>query len=120
MTYPNDWFVRRDADGFDPTRPGLYVWEVEGTGRYVGRYTHLSRPLKEYSRNVHRLRTGVPYHMAKPDGFRRIHRALAAAVDEGRAVTLHLVENCDREELSDRERRMIADLRPELNGRGVT
>ena len=120
MAYPHNWFVRRDVEGFDPIRPGLYIWEIEGAGRYVGRYTHLSRPLKEYSRNVHRLRTGVSYRPAKPNGFRRIHRALAAAADEGRAVTLHLVANCGREELSDRERRMIAEVRPELNGRGVT
>ena len=100
-------------------RPGVYRWTIQGGGIYVGRFTHSSRPLKEYARNVDRLLNGKPYRPKKPDGFRRIHNALAQAVRDGRAITIEIVENVELEFLNGREKFWIAQIDPSqrLNGR---
>lgn len=117
--YPVDWFELIERQGFDRSLPGLYVWEISGAGRYVGRYSKISRPLKHYARIVYRLRNGLPYRPQNPDGFRRIHHALVAAIGERRPITLHLWSNCAQEDLANAERALIEELSPELNGREV-
>jgi hypothetical protein len=74
------WFGVTIAEGADKARPGLYEWHIDGVGSYIGKYQRIRRPLKEYERNLARLLSGLPYRKSKPDGFRRIHRELAEAV----------------------------------------
>jgi hypothetical protein len=102
-------------------KPGIYAWEIEGKGVYVGKYTHKSRPLREYEKNVRRLLAGEPYRPQKPHGFRRVHHALAEAVVAGRQIILHILENCDAEDLDARERYLIDELASGgLNGRSLS
>lgn len=103
------------AEGVDTLRPGLYEWHIEGVGRYIGKYKRIRRPTREYWRNVVRLLAGRNYRKGEPDGYRRIHRELAAAFREGRAVTLTILENCPPGEIDRRERELIAE-RGDLNG----
>jgi hypothetical protein len=35
------------AEEADPMRPGIYEWVIEGAGRYIGKYTHRTRPERE-------------------------------------------------------------------------
>jgi hypothetical protein len=42
------WYEVEIAEGVDLDRPGIYEWIIEGAGRYIGKYTHISRPFKEY------------------------------------------------------------------------
>lgn len=98
------------AEGVDLSRPGIYAWEIQGTGLYVGKYTRKSRPLREYDKNVRRLLSGQPYRPQNPYGFRRIHHALAEALVTGRQITLHILENCASDELGIRERLLIKRL----------
>lgn len=116
-SYPVDWFELIERTGFNRELPGLYVWEISSAGRYVGRYSKISRPLKHYPRIVYRLQNGLPYRPQNPSGFRRIHHALVAAIEEGRPIALHLWSNCTKEDLASAERALIDELSPELNGR---
>ncbi|MFM5949286.1 MAG: hypothetical protein ACKOPM_08650 [Novosphingobium sp.] len=102
--YPTDWFELTIGAGSTLERPGIYLWSIDDTTSYVGRYSKKSRPLGEYPRNVFRIREGIPYRPQDPDGFRAIHHHLAAAADEGRAIKLTILENCDAGELNQRER----------------
>lgn len=113
-----DWYLLDVVDGVDLNRPGIYQWEIAGSGRYIGKYTRSSRPLKEYERNVRRLLAGEAYRPAKPDGFRYIHRALAEAVGEGRSITLSILENVDPALLGARERSLVRERQCNLNGSG--
>jgi len=104
------------ADGVDLDLPGIYVWEIEGVGTYIGKYTRRTRPLLEYERNVIKILSGRPYRPQKPTAFRRIHRELHAAHVEGRQITLTILENCMPSDLTRRERELILE-RGTLNGR---
>lgn len=82
------------AKGVDPEQPGLYVFNIEGTGTYVGQYSDPGRFLRQYSRNVRKLINKEPYRKGNPDGFRQIHRELAKAVrGRKRKISLTLIEN---------------------------
>jgi len=72
----SDWFELVVLPGVDRNRPGLYEWIIEGVGSYIGKYTHFSRPYREYDRNVQKILTGRPYRPRKPEGFRRSIRSL--------------------------------------------
>ena len=63
-------------------------------GRYVGKAkAGASRPLKHYRRNVANMLLGKPYRKKNPDGYRRIHRALAEAELKNHRVTLQFLRN---------------------------
>jgi len=52
-----------------------------------------------------------PYSKSKPDGFRRIHRALQSAHREGRTITLTILENVlDAADRNHRERALIGTM----------
>lgn len=108
-------------------RPGIYEWRiielVDGRLRfvaYVGKYTRINRPKKQYTRNVSRLDSGRPYRKAKPDGFRCVHRELLRAFQARVRIELHILENAERAWLDARERAWIDRRRSEgvklLNG----
>lgn len=98
------------ADDVSLDKPGIYTWTIEGVGRYVGRYTNASRPLTEYSKNIRNLLAGRSYRKSNPDGFRKIHRELANAVQNGVAIELRIEDNCDQSELNQKEREAIKRL----------
>ncbi len=115
VALPADWYQLVLMPGVDLRLPGIYLWVIEGTGTYVGKFTHSSRPLREYERNVLKLLNGRPYRPKKPDAFRRIHRALHRAHLEGKHIQLILFENCAPADLNRRELELIAE-RGTLNG----
>jgi len=115
----NDVRVLVVLNGATLDAPGIYTWSIEGVGVYVGKFTRKSRPLREYNKNVRNLLTGRSYRKGNPDGFRRIHRALADALQNGNQIFLHITENCDPAELNERERKAIEVLASgDLNGTG--
>jgi hypothetical protein len=112
---PAEWFDYVRADHINEAKPGIYEWRIEGTGVYIGKYTWISRPTKEYAKNVLRILNGLPYRPKNPNGFRRIHRALVQAHREGRKITLTILENVEPSNLNQREHELIAE-RGTLNG----
>ena len=73
---PHDWFTYVLPSGVREDRPGIYEWRIEGVGVYIGKYTRISRPKKQYTRNVSNLANRLPYRPRNPNGFRRIHKEL--------------------------------------------
>ncbi|MEK6290628.1 MAG: hypothetical protein V4793_04410 [Paraburkholderia tropica] len=111
-------------DGVDDAKPLLYQWEIHDsrTGEllavYIGKAARGSRrPLRHYERNVRRLIAGMAYRKGNPDGFRRVHRALAEAVSAGNRITLTLLRNVGPDEdINEAERRAIRASSCTLNG----
>lgn len=99
--------------------PGIYRISIDGEGVYVGRFTKSGRPLREYSRNVQKLISDLPYRPQDPNGFRYVHLALHRAVRAGGDIRFEIVENCEREQLNERERFWIDQVPVDrrLNGR---
>jgi hypothetical protein len=112
------------ANGVDEAQPLLYQWEIHDTQtgrlleRYIGKAVRGSRrPLRHYERNVRRLLAHLPYRKGKPDGFRRVHRALAQAVAKGDRITLTLLQNVGPDEdINEAERLAIRASNCTLNG----
>lgn len=108
-------FVKLPADVVD-TAPLIYMWEIrDGAGRLMGRYVGkakdgANRPLKHYKRNVANILVGKPYRKSKPNGFRRIHRALAEAEAKGFQITLRFLCNIgEDEDINEVEQRHIRE-----------
>lgn len=80
--------------GISPEKPGIYMWELNGVIRYVGKYKRKNRPLHEYARNVERIALGKSYHI-EGRNFRRVHYALHKAVLEKENIRLIFFENID-------------------------
>lgn len=79
--------------------PLIYMWEIHTkdgvlVGRYVGKArSGARRPRTHYARNVANLLEGQPYRRGKPQGFRRVHHALAAAVRNECTISLRFLCN---------------------------
>lgn len=106
----SDWYERMIPETVDLHGPGIYVWEIEGAGIYVGKARRLSRRLRAYPRSVKNIQQHRPYRKSDPDGFREVHRALAAACAEGRKVTLRIAEVCAETDLNVREAYWIGEI----------
>jgi hypothetical protein len=91
----------------NPDLPGIYIWEIESIGKYVGKYSSKKRPLSQYARNVHRLLSGRPYRKNNPEGYRHIHTQLANAFTSGKRIKLTFYENVLPNELGKREEELI-------------
>ena len=107
-----DWFHLEIAPGVDCSKPGIYRWTIKGGVSdevYIGKYKHFNRPKLDYGRNVTHLRNGQSYRKSNPDGFRKIHEALANAVQEGHQITLTILENPSRADINRRERELIQE-----------
>ena len=96
--------------------PLIYMWEIHDKdgkllGRYVGKAkSGAKRPLTHYSRNVANILARKPYRKANPDGYRRIHRALADAQCHGNSITLQFLCNVlPGETIDEVEQRHIRD-----------
>jgi hypothetical protein len=109
-------------EGVTLDKPGIYEWAItypDGSiRRYVGKYTRRSRPMREYRANVERILDKRPYRKASPEGFRQVHRELATAASEGRAIVLTILENALPEDLNRREQALIRERVATLNGSG--
>ncbi|MCA7888585.1 hypothetical protein LGM58_35980 [Burkholderia contaminans] len=112
------------CDGVDDAKPLLYQWDIHDSqtgdllARYIGKAVRGSRrPLRHYERNVRRLIAGMAYRKSNPEGFRRVHRALAEAVSSGNRITLTLLRNVGPDEdINEAERRAILASNCTLNG----
>jgi hypothetical protein len=118
MKLSKGWCMEVLGPAVDPRKAGLYHWHIEDGGTYIGKYTSVRRPRKEYRRNVQRiLDQRLSHH---PDGkFRRIHHALADAVKAGKRITLTILINGDPADLNCLEQEFIRSERPSLNGPGI-
>jgi hypothetical protein len=92
----------------------IYMWEIRdqsGTllGRYVGKAKEgAKRPLTHYKRNVKNILAGKPYRKSNPEGYRRIHVALAEAHGHGHRITLSFLCNVQAtENINEAERQWI-------------
>jgi hypothetical protein len=117
VTLRPDWYARSTVPGVLENEPGIYEWNIEGVGRYIGRYSNISRPRSEYALNVSRLLAGLSYRKSKEGGFRRIHCALAAAYLAGTQITLTILENQPLGEAIKRRETELIRQRGTLNGR---
>ncbi|WP_244298239.1 hypothetical protein [Aliivibrio finisterrensis] len=98
----------------DFNKPLIYMWQIydlngEVVGRYIGKAKNgAKRPLKHYKRNVERLLSGKPYRKSKPEGFRRVHIALANAVESGHNIQLSFLVNIgDGQDINEVESSLI-------------
>lgn len=96
------------------SRPLIYMWEIrDGNGALLGRYIGKARggadrPLKHYKRNVANILSGKPYRKGNPDGYRRIHLALAEAERQAYRITLQFLCNvAPHENINQVERSLI-------------
>ena len=89
---------------------GIYLWKIQGAGRYVGKFSH-KRRLRAYANNVYRMLQGEEHHAS---GFRTVHRALAQAFADGRHIALSIIlptaSDPAGETLLAREKRLISTL----------
>ena len=104
------------SKGVDPNKPGIYIFFIEGGEVYVGKYEDPYRFKTTYPERVRRLIANEPYKESKPDGFRRIHRALAKAVEKGgKKISLMLIENWDDGPSRSRRERELINMIGTLN-----
>ena len=103
-----------------PDAPLIYRWSVTLDGRtecYIGKTSRgADRPLSAYARAVTKLMAGQPYRPDAPNGFRRVHRAMAACLQGGGSLHLDLVETASLPDLARREQYYLLRERPALNG----
>jgi hypothetical protein len=107
---PEDWFHLDVAPGVHLNQPGIYIWEIEDFGKYIGEYTRIKRPTKRYAWKVRRIINEQPHHdKSNPIGFGHIHSALAKAHLQGKKIVLHVAENAsDPKERHAKQAKLIA------------
>ena len=110
-----DWITYRLPPDPELKSAGIYVWRIGGDV-YVGKAANLESRLREYLNNIRKIELGLPYRKGKPDAFREVHRALAAAKAQGEVVEWEVLEFCETGMRLDRERHWISRLKPGLNG----
>jgi hypothetical protein len=105
------------ANGYDESKPLIYVWHVGGR-IYVGKSEKgARRPLNHYRRNVERYFAGKPYRASNPDGWRLVHRAMFDAVENRESIRLELVANVEpSEDIYAIEEQWRVRLEADLNG----
>jgi len=103
------------TSSIDPNQAIIYMWEITSSeddsvlGKYIGKSSRgETRPLTHYARNVANLLAGKPYRKNNPEGYRRIHHALAKAAACGHTVKLIYLENVGKEQnINEVERQYI-------------
>jgi hypothetical protein len=106
------WYSRVDAD-FDPCLPGVYEWRIPGVGLYVGKAKALHKRINEYPNNIRRMLDGLSWHGDPTKNYRLIHHELRKAYEEGRLVSVVVLENCESSKRAERERWWIQKRREE-------
>ena len=118
-----------DDNNIDTSSALIYMWEIKDSddellGRYVGKAKGgAKRPMKHYKRNVMRFLSGKPYRKSKPDGYRQVHIALAAATKLEHKISLTFLRNVtaleninDVEQLCITQKNCRGKLNWQLNG----
>ena len=54
-------------EGIDLGQPGIYAWDIEGVGTYIGQSKNLRSRVREYPNNIRKLAEALPYRKSKPD-----------------------------------------------------
>jgi hypothetical protein len=85
-------FVFRD-NSVNAKEPLLYRIIIGSRLYYIGCADCADRPLKDYARNVKRMKNGKPYRKGNPSGFRAIHQHLFAASEKGEEIVVELIRN---------------------------
>jgi hypothetical protein len=89
-----DWYTISPECELRLHTPGIYEWIAADLGVYIGQYTNPSRPVKDYKRNVLKLKNGEAYRKNNRDGFRDIHRKLFEVYsDPTKKATVKILEN---------------------------
>ncbi|NOV24743.1 hypothetical protein E5S69_14630 [Cupriavidus necator] len=107
-------------NGVDLSKPLVYRWQIfhadDGpVSNYIGLvYVHPKRTVRKriakYESRVRGLQQGKPYSPENPEGYRKVHRALFAAVNAGdRIVLTFLCNNSPEESLSYLESKHIGE-----------
>jgi hypothetical protein len=105
--YRKDWWELVVDDQVEMSLPGIYEWRICTEYIYVGKSARLKRRILEYPNNVRKLLASMPYRRGKPTSFREVHHQLRYAYDHMMAVTVGVLENCDRSQLNQREQHWI-------------
>nr|WP_314899108.1 hypothetical protein [uncultured Deefgea sp.] len=94
----------------------IYMWEIRSNsgellGRYIGKAkAGAKRPRTHYYRNVVNILAGKAYRKGNPDGYRRIHIALADAHRAGNNISLVFLCNVQPDEnINEAEQRCIKE-----------
>lgn len=113
-----DWWTLDIPEHIDPAQPGIYEWRIADQSLYIGKSSRLSSRLREYPNNVRKLVNEAPYRKGKATAYREVHHELRRAHDSGIAVTVTILENCERCDLDERERHWIAIRKQEAEAGG--
>lgn len=96
--HKDGWFTRDIGPEFDIRAPGIYEWRIEGLGIYVGLTEQKLRTrIRAYRNNVRRHLAGSDYHGQAGGKYRVIHEAMKQAREEGRTVTVTVLQNCEKD-----------------------
>lgn len=93
LKYDSDWNRLAGKKGV------IYRWEIFAGNERVGVYIGLTEKqtpearIGKYVYRVEALQLGSPYLPTKPDGYRKIHRALVEAMHQGHRVVLTLISS---------------------------
>jgi hypothetical protein len=44
---PAGWYDYSVGAGVNEEKPGIYEWQIEGVGSYIGKYGRIQRPTKD-------------------------------------------------------------------------
>lgn len=115
VTLRDGWFISEFAAHVDLAGSGIYEWRIEGIGLYTGKARKLSSRIHAYPRNLRNLIAGKPWHGNPTRSYRPIHLALRDAYEQGRRVTVTVLEMCNSqpETRLSLERQWIAKRREE-------
>lgn len=114
----NAWWSLSAPAHIDLGLPGIYEWQLEGIGVYIGKSKRLKSRIREYPNNVRKLILGLPYRRGKACAFRAIHHSLRSAHDSIANTTVTVLENCMISELNARERHWITVRKAEAQAGG--
>lgn len=107
------WYTLAELDAADLDVAGIYQWEIEGVGIYVGKALKLGKRIRAYPNNVRRMIQGLHWHGDASKEYRRVHHALREAYEAGNSVAVRILERCDPAERKKREDEWIARRRAE-------
>jgi hypothetical protein len=119
MKLREGWFQLAIDPSLNMDAAGVHQWSIEGVGVYIGKAKVLSTRLRAYPRNVIAMMEGRPWHGNPLKEYRKIHKALCKAHDNGTVVTVTVLEICDPSVRAEREGHWIRVRRAEAEAGGA-